>query len=112
MPITSEVLFLGNLWYTASLKARCIPLKQYLKLSMKYSAVFHIHGRASPNRKTDCFMPFSVQMSLQRSSRGIVEEANNTESSTQKPEDNVEEISSEEEFLGKIQTMLTYFEKI
>lgn len=57
-------------------------------------------------------MPFSVQTSSQRSSRGIVEEANNTESSSQKPEENVEEISSDEEFLGKIQTMLTYFEKI
>lgn len=126
MLITSEVLFLGNLWYMASQKARSIPLKQYLKLSMKYSPVFHIHGTASPNRKiiyikkrvqlganpTDCCLLFSVQISLQRSSRGIVEEANNTDSSTQKPEENVEEISSDEEFLGRIQTMLTHFEKI
>ena len=54
-------------------------------------------------------MPFSVQMSLQRSSRGIVEEANNTESSSQKSEETVEEISSDEEFLGKIQTMFNVF---
>ena len=57
-------------------------------------------------------MPFSVQMSLQNSSRGIVEEGNNSEPSLQKSEEKDEDFSSDEEFLGKIKTMLMYFEKI